>query len=803
MSTHEKRPAILVVTTVAGSAHAFLYPYADLMRARGWRVDLATSEAEDRPEVHQHYDRVIPMTWRRTLWALRDNFRAVKEVQRVLGAGGYDIVHTHTPIASFLVRLAAAGIPREKRPAIIYTAHGFHFHRNGDPTTNLAYKSFEKIAGWWTDYLVVINEEDRVAAEKLHIVPPQRLLLIPGIGVDFATYCRPRDVARRRTELRTRLGIPQDAPVVVAVAEFIPRKRHLDLFHAIAGSGRRDWHILLAGEGRLDRELRDLVAELGIADRCHFLGYVRDVPGTICCADVMSLPSEQEGLPRAVMEAMAVGVPVVGANARGTRDLLEDNCGLIHPVGDVARLRTYLERVVASPVLRECLVNNARRKVVRFDLRPLLEIHERLYETALKRGNLERPSEQASDAAVLDPLPPRAFVAGAAIATLVNIRSPIMRAMQAAGWEVVAIASDRDEVAEQKLLSWGIRYYYIPMARTGLSPITDTRYLLLLSRLINLEQPALVLGYTHKPVLYTALARAFLRSRTSARFYALITGLGYAFTDDAAEGKGRRNFVRKVLLSLYRAAARQLSGIMFQNVDDAAYFNEIGLLPKALPQLVVRGSGIELERFPLTPIPAGPVRFVFIARLLAYKGVREFVAAARIIQQRRGVGSAAFEIVGPYDPNPAGIQPSEVAAWVKEGIVDYAGGVDDVRPFLRGASVYVLPSYYREGTPRTVLEAMATGRAIITAETPGCRETIFSPGEPSELGVRRGENGFLVPRQRAEALAAAMEAFLTEPSLAHDMGQASRRLAEQYYDVRIINRHMMRFMGFTLPEPSA
>ena len=196
---------------------------------------------------------------------------------------------------------------------------------------------------------------------------------------------------------------------------------------------------------------------------------------------------------------------------------------------------------------------------------------------------------------------------------------------------------------------------------------------------------------------------------------------------------------------------------------------------------IVNGSGIDTQQFEPAPFPDGPTRFLLIARLLGDKGIREYVAAAGKI---RALGwDAGFHIVGGLDSNPDGIAAAEVASWTQGGIIDWHDTVSDVRPHIAAAHVYVLPSY-REGTPRTVLEAMAMGRPIVTSDAPGCRET-----------VRDGVNGFLVPPRDTGALVEAMLKFLEDPSLIGRMGSESRRYVVEKYDVDKVNASMLEVIG--------
>jgi glycosyltransferase involved in cell wall biosynthesis len=199
---------------------------------------------------------------------------------------------------------------------------------------------------------------------------------------------------------------------------------------------------------------------------------------------------------------------------------------------------------------------------------------------------------------------------------------------------------------------------------------------------------------------------------------------------------------------------------------------------------VVNGSGVDLDKFVVKPLPdyatEGAVRFLFIGRLLGDKGVREYAEAARLLQLTHQ--QVRCVLVGWIDSNPNAITQAELDGWVADGRIEFWGRLTDVRPAIAACSVFVLPSY-REGTPRTVLEAMAMGRAIVTTDAPGCRETVI-----------HGENGFLVPVQDSVALAEAMRRFIDEPFLHQTMGTRSRQLAEEMYDVHKVNAVMLEGM---------
>ena len=368
----------------------------------------------------------------------------------------------------------------------------------------------------------------------------------------------------------------------------------------------------------------------------------------------------------------------------------------------------------------------------------------------------------------------RVAVVGGFAPSLINFRGPLLRSLVESGHEVIAAAPHVSVEVWQALEALGSVCREVPMKRVGLSPLGDLRTLFSLLRLFREARPDVFLGYTIKPVIWGLLAARIARVRRMA----MITGLGYAFM----EGGGlRQRLVLRLVCFLYRRALVGAHVVMFQNLDDRAEFEQRGLLPSSVEVVMINGSGVDTQHYAAAALPQAPV-FLLLARLLGDKGIREYVAAVRILRTR--YPQARFLLAGPLDSNPAAIGETELHQWQREGDIEYFGSLDDVRPALAQCRVYVLPSY-REGTPRSVLEAMSVGRPVITSDAPGCRET-----------VEEGVNGFLLPVRDTDALARAMERFILEPELAERMGQESRRIAEEKYDVHKVNAVIMRAMGF-------
>jgi len=221
--------------------------------------------------------------------------------------------------------------------------------------------------------------------------------------------------------------------------------------------------------------------------------------------------------------------------------------------------------------------------------------------------------------------------------------------------------------------------------------------------------------------------------------------------------------------------------VFFQNRDDPASFIDADLIDRSKVSMVP-GSGINLDRFSFSPPPEGAPRFLMISRLIAEKGVREFAQAAAIVKKNHP--ETRFDLVGYLEDHPSAIRPEEIEQWENENSITFHGKQADVRPFLRESSVFVLLTAYREGIPHTILEAMATGRAIITTDTPGCRETVLEGG-----------NGHLIPVRDVESLVDVMNCFVREPRLAASMGRRSREFAEEKFDVRRVVETIVGAMG--------
>lgn len=371
----------------------------------------------------------------------------------------------------------------------------------------------------------------------------------------------------------------------------------------------------------------------------------------------------------------------------------------------------------------------------------------------------------------------RIVVIGVYAPSLVTFRGDMMREMAERGHEVLAVAPEDDPEVRAALAAMGVRYQPVRMERTGLSPFQDLRTLAWLARIIRRFRADCVLSYAAKPVVYGSLAARLMRVPHRA---AMITGMGSALGGGDVDASRKRRLLSRLTRELYRVALRGVHTLFFQNPDDLAAFRALGLVPRSSRTVLIGGSGVNLETFAVAPWPAGPVRFLMMGRLIRDKGVREYVEAARRV--RAMAPATNVRLLGDLDTNPTAIASDELDGWRREGVIDYLGSTEDVRPYLADAHVYVLPSY-GEGMPRSVLEAMAVGRPVIVTDVPGCRETVVD-----------GWNGRLVPPRDPAALADAMLDLIGRAEALPEMGERSRSRAETLFDVRTVNRIILQVL---------
>lgn len=353
--------------------------------------------------------------------------------------------------------------------------------------------------------------------------------------------------------------------------------------------------------------------------------------------------------------------------------------------------------------------------------------------------------------------------------TVWNFRGELIKEIQSLGYQVIVTGPNKDGL--EKIKELGADFRLIPMEKNGLSIVGDIKYIYNLYRLMRKEKPDATLGYTIKPVIYGAVAAKLAGIKN---INSMITGAGYVFTSKTRKAK----LVRLLVSILYRIGFACSGTVIFQNHDDFEEFTEKGWVKKNKCRLV-NGSGVNMEKFVPAPLPK-QLTFFMLSRVMFNKGVREYLNAARMVKQK--YPDVRFMLLGAVENIQDSMPQEELQEFIDEGTIEYFGETTDIAAYYRQCSVYVLPSY-REGTPRTVLEAMATARPIITTNTQGCRETVID-----------GRNGFLVPVKDSKAVAEKMEWFINNQDKIESMGEESLKLCWEKFDVRKVNEKMINHL---------
>ncbi len=347
---------------------------------------------ERESSLKEEFDQLYEVPWSRSLFSWKNYTRASRYLRRIVRENQYDVVHVHTPIAAFLTRFALRNA--RSRTKVVYTAHGFHFGYSGKSPYYSPFFYLEKLAARWTDALIVINEQDLLTARKYELIGKPRLFHTPGIGIDLDRYDRNKISESEIGRVRAELGIKTREFLLLMVAEFNPGKRHRDLLKAFERLGRADIHIAFAGEGLEFEQIQEAARELKFSSHLHFLGFRQDVPLLIAASDATILPSEREGLPRSIMESMALETPVLGSRIRGISELLSDDCGILFEPGNIEQIATSIEALASDPMRCQKIAKNARVKVEKYSLENVLKLHEEIYNQILNRSAEPAPNLQ-------------------------------------------------------------------------------------------------------------------------------------------------------------------------------------------------------------------------------------------------------------------------------------------------------------------------------------------------------------------------------------------------------------------------
>ena len=370
-------------------------------------------------------------------------------------------------------------------------------------------------------------------------------------------------------------------------------------------------------------------------------------------------------------------------------------------------------------------------------------------------------------------------IIGTVSSSILGFRGPLIKELVRKGYDVYAFAIDYTEQQRQLLASLGVVAVDYQLSRSGLNLFSDFRTMFQLKAKLKSIKPDIVFSYFVKPVIYGTLAASLVKIPVRI---AMLEGLGYVHTPNENGFSFKKKVLQIVQGFLFTLSFKFATKIIFLNPDDPKDLLKTTLFSKSKVE-VLGGIGLELLDYPyLKPDISKPMRFIFVARLLAEKGIYQLIKAIKLVQKK--YPNTELVVLGGLDEgNPAGLTKKDLKNLIKQEIIIYPGQVSNVSEWLNDSHIFILPSYYREGVPRSTQEAMAIGRPILTTDVPGCRETVVD-----------GENGFLVPAFDVEKLTKKMMWFVEHPEQIGPMGLASRRMAEERFDVHKVNARMLEIM---------
>jgi len=368
---------------------------------------------------------------------------------------------------------------------------------------------------------------------------------------------------------------------------------------------------------------------------------------------------------------------------------------------------------------------------------------------------------------------------GTVASSFYGFRADLIRTLIKKGHQVYAFTSEYTAEDLKKIEKLGATPITYTLNRGGLNPLADIIATYRLSKKIKEINPDLVFSYFSKPVIFGTLAAKLAKA---PRVIGMLEGLGYTSTEQPEGLSKKTQLIKKIQVFLYKIALPQLDQLIFLNPDDPKdLLEKYAINVKNIE--VLGGIGLNLDHYKYSENFNSNISFIFIARLLAEKGIHDYIKAAKIVKEK--YPSVKFTVLGAIDKEALGsLKEEELESLVKTNIIKYPGHVSNVSEWIEKSSVFVLPSYYREGVPRSTQEAMAIGRAVITTDVPGCRETVVD-----------GVNGFLVPKWNPEALAKKMIYFIEHPEQARLMGAESYKIAVEKFDAEKVNQRLVNILG--------
>jgi glycosyltransferase involved in cell wall biosynthesis len=610
-------------------------------------------------------------------------------------------------------------------------------------------KGMYRYALRFSDEVWFLNSDDVALFKKYNLVPERKIIKLPGEGVNTTEFDAP-PIDTSSTAIR-----------FLMVARVLRDKGVYEYVEAARLIRKEFSHVEFFLLGPTDADNPTAISKAVVDEWINegvitYLGSVDNVRPYVLDAHCVVLPSYREGISKVLMEAAAMRRPLIASNVPGCKELIRDGeNGFLCEAKDVEGLaQAFRKFIQLPPHIKVLMGEQSRLKILnKFDEQRVLKYYQKAYskfvllqETLVYVINTDW--------------------------FFLSHRLQLALEAQSRGYDVIVIAENTgkaDEIREH-----GLKFIELNFNRSGINPLRELKVLRKLIGIYFRYRPQIVHHVTIKPVLYGTFAA--LITLRNIRIVNAISGLGYAFIN---QYRTLSYFVIRFMMTLLFRNSKV--NFIFQNPDDLAFFKEQNYLTDHNHTLI-RGSGVDVNEWAYErPIEQNIITVLFSGRMLEDKGVFEFIDAAKILYAKWH-NKVKFVLAGGFDPgNPKNIDEAKLQSVLQPGYIEWVGHIDDVKTACINAEIVVLPSY-REGLPKSLLEAMAIGRPIVTTDVPGCRECVVD-----------GENGFLVPAKEAQPLADAIEKLLVDATLREQMGMASRAKCIQEFSLRQVIEQTFNF----------
>jgi len=729
----------VITEPVAGGAEALVRETHQRFLGRGLDAEAVFFNAGNRELREAEYSLGTGLRSPVNIWKLRQYFKAkIRENDKV-------IVHAHLTWPFIYVALATLFL----NVRLFYTEHNTHNKRRA----NRLFRILDRFL--YGRYQRVICISEGVFDSLSRWVGPRlarKLVVVPNGARLYSPVHRP---APEASGLR-----------LVSVGSLNRKKNFATAIGAVARARHCVEKYTIVGDGPERASLEALIAEHGLQSVVRLVGWSDEVERYFAEADAQLIPSLWEGFGLVAVEGMSSGLPVIASNVDGLREVLSGAGDSVTLISDVQSTQAWGEAI--SALFDRLRVENigeiaakSRTQAEGFSLDRMVERYLAEYRDFSRRGRT----------LVMVVNSPAFFV---------SHRLSVALAAQAAGYNVIVVTGPGEKVAD--IVNAGLQHRAIPISRSGQSLGQELRTLLALVGLFRDFSPDLVHLVTIKPVLYGGLAARLTGVKSVV---AAVSGLGTAFSSNGGLAALRRFMV----VWFYRIALHHRNiRVIFQNPEDMRVLESKGVIDGSVARLI-RGSGVDLAEYQYVEEQEGVPVVVMAARLLREKGVGEFVAAARILRDRQL--AVRFQLAGDLDPeNPGSITGEQLEQWREEGVVEILGFRDDIARLYSAAAIVCLPSYYGEGLPKSLIEAAACGRPVVTTDWPGCRDAVIP-----------GETALLVPPGDAVALANSIQTLLDSHDLRQQFGRKARRFAEREFAIEgVVQKHLAIYQELTSTE---